>query len=65
MIESAPPPSGSTPITLPALLPLMGSTPGVTRWAGPELGEHTEEVLCGELGYSQQQLAALREAGVV
>ncbi|GIL79517.1 hypothetical protein Vretifemale_8837, partial [Volvox reticuliferus] len=65
MIHSAPPPSGGAPVTMPALLPVLSATPGATRWAGPELGEHTEEVLRGELGLGDQELAALRAAGAI
>lgn len=31
----------------------------------PLLGEHTEEVLCGRLGYTPQELVDLRRAGVI
>lgn len=41
------------------------STPGATRWAGPELGEHTEEVLRGELGLGDSELQQLREKGAI
>ncbi len=53
-----------TPIKLPAVTPKLSETPGGTRWIGPDLGEHTEEVLA-ELGYSAEQIAALREGGVL
>lgn len=35
------------------------------RWTGPDLGEHTDEVLRGELGYSEQKIAELRASGVI
>ena len=53
-----------TPVKLPAVTPKLSETPGSTRWIGPELGEHTHEVLAA-LGYSAEQIAALREAGVL
>ncbi|MBI2909273.1 MAG: CoA transferase [Chloroflexi bacterium] len=31
----------------------------------PMLGQHNEEVLCGQLGWPKQELAALRRAGIV
>ena len=40
----------------------MGSEP---RKPAPTLGQHNEEVLCGELGYSAQDLLALETAGVI
>lgn len=66
MFQKARPPSGGGPeVTLPAMLPLLSRTPGGTRWAGPALGEHTEQVLMGDLGYSRQRLDELRAAGAV
>ena len=53
-----------TPVKLPSVTPKLSETPGSTRWIGPELGEHTHEVLAA-LGYSAEQIAALREAGVL
>ena len=32
---------------MPAMLPVLSATPGSTRWAGPDLGEHTDEVRRG------------------
>ena len=31
-------------MTLPAMVPVLSATPGATLWAGPALGEHTDEV---------------------
>jgi formyl-CoA transferase len=53
-----------TPVKLPAVTPKLSETPGSTRWIGPELGEHTDEVLV-TLGYSAEQIAALRKDGVL
>ena len=38
--------------------------PGDTRWIGPRLGEHTDEVL-GSLGLDAAEIAALRGRGAV
>ncbi len=40
-------------------------TPGSTRWAGPELGQHTDEVLMGQLGLQRGQIQELRRAGAI
>ena len=53
-----------SPIKLPAVTPKFSETPGGTRWLGPELGEHTDEVL-NALGYDAAQIAELRAAGVL
>ncbi|MEQ6899320.1 CoA transferase [Microbacterium sp. KR10-403] len=42
----------------------MSRTPGSIRWPGRRHGQDTEAVL-GELGYSDAELAALREAGAI
>ncbi|MGA9276929.1 MAG: CoA transferase [Ilumatobacter sp.] len=47
------------------VVPKLSDTPGEIRWVGPELGEHTDEVLSATLGYDAERVAALREAGVV
>jgi len=49
-------PNIETPIT-------MELTPTVTPVAAPLLGQHTNEVLRGTLGYDEYRIAALRQAG--
>ncbi len=51
-------------IPLPAVTPKLSDTPGDTRWLGPELGAHTDEVL-GSLGYTPEAIRALRDKRVV
>ena len=50
-------------------LPGMPSRYGNCQWAirrpAPRLGEHNEEVFCGELGLTTERLSALQNAGVV
>ncbi|MYN45040.1 CoA transferase [Pseudoduganella sp. FT93W] len=53
-----------TPVKLPAISPKLSATPGQTRWIGPALGQHNEEVL-QSLGYSAEQIAALKQDGVL
>lgn len=59
------PPSGGPAVTVPALVPKLSGTPGGTTWAGPELGEHTADVLQQELGMGEDEVAKLRENGVI
>jgi formyl-CoA transferase len=51
-------------VLFPGVVPKLSENPGRTRWLGPELGEHTEEVLA-ELGYSAAETAELRAEGVI
>jgi crotonobetainyl-CoA:carnitine CoA-transferase CaiB-like acyl-CoA transferase len=50
-------------------LPGMPSQYGKSQWAirrpAPQLGEHNEEVFCGELGLTQGRLAELQNAGII
>lgn len=57
--------AGGDEVSMPAMLPVMHGTPGGTRWAGPELGEHTEQILRQELGLGDADIARLREAGAI
>ncbi len=43
----------------------LSSTPWQVRRPAPLLGEHNEQVYCGTLGYSRQDLVKLRQAGVI
>jgi formyl-CoA transferase len=48
----------------PGIVPRLSATPGAIRRRAPALGEDTEAVL-REIGVTPEQLAALRERGVV
>ena len=52
------------PVKLPGIVPKLSATPGATKWIGPKLGEHTDEVL-EALGYAEAARAKLRERGIV
>ncbi|HSS46559.1 MAG TPA: CaiB/BaiF CoA-transferase family protein [Burkholderiales bacterium] len=52
------------PIKLPGIVPKLTETPGATAWLGPELGEHTAEVLT-RLGIGDEQQKILKRQGVI
>lgn len=52
------------PFKMPGIVPKLSDTPGEVAWTGPALGEHTAEVL-GALGYSAEEIAALRSEGAI
>lgn len=47
------------------VFPFLSRTPGQIRHAGGRLGMHNEEILGEELGYTPEQLAELKERGVI
>jgi len=47
------------------VVPKLSDTPGEVRWVGPELGEHTDEVLAEALDLDETARSALRDAGVI
>ena len=63
MIEESRLPDGAA-MKVPGVVPKMAQTPGGTRWLGPDLGEHTGEVLA-QLGYDAARIADLKSRGVI
>mgnify|MGYP003631644845 FL=1 len=53
------------PLTIPAITPRLSETPGATRWPGPKLGSHNDEVFSEILNLSASEQAALRDDGVI
>jgi formyl-CoA transferase len=45
--------------------PRLSDTPGQVRWVGPELGQHTDEILKSVLGKTDEEIAALRAGDVI
>ena len=43
----------------------MSETPWEVRYPAPLLGQHNEEIYCGHLGYSREELVKLREGGII
>jgi crotonobetainyl-CoA:carnitine CoA-transferase CaiB-like acyl-CoA transferase len=52
-------------IVVPSPVPQLSETPARIRSLGPELGQHTNEVLREVLGMDDAQIAALREQRVI
>ena len=52
------------PFKMPGIVPKLSETPGGVEWTGPALGEHNDKVL-GQLGYSAEQIAALKSGGAI
>ncbi|MGH8670018.1 MAG: CaiB/BaiF CoA transferase family protein, partial [Burkholderiales bacterium] len=52
------------PLKVPGVVPVLSETPGEIRTPAPKLGEHTDEVL-HRVGYSKDDIAALRQKGIV
>ncbi len=52
-------------VLFPGVVPKLGQQPGRVRWLGPELGEHTADVLADLLQLSNAEIAALRDRKVV
>jgi crotonobetainyl-CoA:carnitine CoA-transferase CaiB-like acyl-CoA transferase len=60
------PVAGGDPVWMPGVVPRLSATPGAIRSPGPAaVGEHNEEVYCGRLGLTRDDLAALRQRGIV
>ncbi len=55
---------GGQQVDFPGVVPKLSQTPGRTRWLGPALGEHTDQIL-EELGYGSQARAQLRADGAI
>jgi len=54
------------PVKMQNIIPKLSRTPGKIRWPGPtRMGQHNEEIYSGKLGMSREQLAELKEKGVV
>lgn len=62
MIETVQTSAG--PLKVPGVLPKLSRTPGRLGSGGPQLGEHSDDILAG-LGLSNEQVNGLRERGII
>jgi formyl-CoA transferase len=56
---------GAEEVSFPGIVPRIPGAPGDLRWVGPELGEHTDEILTSVLGLAPERLRNLRERKVI
>jgi formyl-CoA transferase len=52
-------------VRFPSVVPKLSETPGSTRWLGPELGEHNQEIYGNLFNLTNEQLEQLKQAGVI
>lgn len=52
-------------VKMPGVFPVLEGSGARTRWPGPDLGKHTDDVLIKELGLDTTELARLRDRGVI
>jgi len=63
VVEVEDPEIGAVPMQ--DVVPRLTGTPGGVRWTGPSLGQHNDEVYGGLLKLGGEELAGLRERGIV
>jgi formyl-CoA transferase len=64
MVVEVPHPTAGT-VKLLGVPYKLSETPASVRFAPPLLGQHTQEILSGMLGYSEAEITSLREEGVI
>jgi len=52
-------------VVVPNVIPRLSETPGELKWLGPDVGQHNHEIFRDRLGLSDEELAGLKEAGVI
>lgn len=52
-------------LKMPGIVPKMSATPGGIEWAGPKLGQHTEDVLEEKLRLTDEKIRDLKEKGII
>jgi crotonobetainyl-CoA:carnitine CoA-transferase CaiB-like acyl-CoA transferase len=64
MLEKHALPRGGPDILIPGIVPKLSRTPGETRWLGPDVGQHTAEVLAS-LGLGFEAITTLKGKGII
>ena len=65
MLTEVPFPDGSGNVLVTGLPIRMSATPAEIQRSFPAVGEHNEEIYCGLLGYSREDLTRLSEEGII
>jgi crotonobetainyl-CoA:carnitine CoA-transferase CaiB-like acyl-CoA transferase len=52
-------------IKIPGVVPKLSETPGKVETPGPSLGQHNEEIYSNLLGYTQEEVAILKEEKII
>jgi formyl-CoA transferase len=52
-------------MSMPGVIPRLHTQPGSVRWAGPKLGQHTDEILGELLGLDATEIENLRQQSVI
>lgn len=52
-------------VAMPGIVPKLTKTPGTVAWYGGGLGQHNQEILCGLLGLTSEDLMRLRTESVI
>lgn len=50
---------------IPGVVPKMSATPGETKWLGPDLGQHTEEIMKSLLAFDEKKIEELKSKGII
>lgn len=65
MFETVHAPGREEKFVVPAMLPVLSKTPGSSKWAGPDLGQHSIEILKSELNLSDSEIEELKRQGAI
>lgn len=52
-------------LLMPGIVPLLSNTPGGIKWAGPNIGEHNQEIFLNLLNMKEEEFQDLVHGGVI